>query len=148
MRSRCDLFVGDGASAERAWVQTQGRLQGILLHHTVHVTDVGVEADDTTWRTSARIGRRVRRRIGRGVRGLRYQRIGVGVGSRCALIAVFAIRYRAINVGSQVTFILWTVVAVVDVISVFDVAGSMYCLPVLSIGSIDPMFVLWKSYTL
>lgn len=142
MRSRCNLLVRDGASAERAWVQTQGRLQSILLHHTVHITDVSVEADDTTWRTGARVGRRVRCRVGRGVRGLRYQRVGVGVSSRCALIAVFAIRCRAIDVGSHMTFILWTVVAVVYIIAVFDVAGSMYCPAVLSIRSADPTFVL------
>lgn len=135
MRSCCDLLIRDGASAERAWVQTQGRLQGIFLHHAV---DVGVEADGMTWRTSARVGRRVRHRVGRGIRGLRYKRVGVGVGRRCTLIAVFAIRDCAIDVGSYRTLILWTVVAIV-----FDVACS-YC-PVLSIRLIDPMLVLWKS---
>lgn len=98
-----------------------------------------------TWRTSARIGRRVRHRVGRGVRGLRYQRVGVGVGSRCALIAILAIRYRAIDVGSHMTLILWTVVAIVYVIAVFVAAGSMYCPAVLSIRSVVPAFVLRKS---
>lgn len=148
MRTRRDLLVRDGASAERARVQTQGRLQRILLHHTVHITDVGIEADGMTWQTSARVGRRIRRRVGRGVRGLHYQRVGVGVGSRCALIAIFAIRYRAVDVGSHMTLILWTVVAIVYVVAIFDAAGSMYCPTVLSIRSVVPIFVLRKSYNI
>lgn len=134
-----DLLVGNGTSVKGAWIQTQGRLQRVLLRHAVRIVNVRViEADDAARRTGARVGRRVRCRVGWGVGGLHDQGIGVGVGSRCTLIAVPAVRHHTIGVGSQMTLLfLWTVVAVLfvyPVIALFDVVASMYCPRVRLIG--------------
>jgi len=135
-RALCrDLLVWNSVSAKCARIQTQRRLQGIPLHHTVHV----VEAGAAIWWTSARIGRRVRRRIGWSVRWSRYQRNGIGVGSRCTLITVSAVRFCAID---QVIFLIWTIITVICVMTIFDVIGSMYCPAILPIRLVEPASIL------
>lgn len=73
---------------------------------------------------------------------MHYQRVGIGICGRCTLIAISAIRYRAIDIGSQMTFFLWTVITVICVIAVFDVIGSMYYLVISLIRTGDLVLVL------